>query len=68
MPSINQSIKINNERRIRINTCEGEVSISDEIPSERGGGLWQIEKQITMPRDTAQALVAALSEQMAKHY
>lgn len=66
MPSINRTITIHAERRIRLNTCEGFVGISDE--NRMPGNRWQPTAQINMTREQAQELIAQLSDQMAKNF
>lgn len=66
MPSINSTIEINANRRLRINTCEGDVSIADEnrIPGNR----WQPTASISIKRDQAEQFIKQLSDQMAKNF
>jgi hypothetical protein len=66
MPSINSTIEIHANRRLRINTCEGHVSIADEnrIPGNR----WQSTASISVNREQAAKLIEQLSDQMAKNF
>lgn len=66
MPSINRTIQIHARRRIRLNTCEGYVGISDETTSH--GSRWDKTAQINLTREQAAELIAQLSDQMAKHF
>lgn len=66
MPSINRTIQIHGLRRLRINTCEGSVGISDEALVK--GNRWEPQSQINMTREQAQELIAQLSDQMAKNF
>jgi hypothetical protein len=65
MPSINRYVEIHGERRIRLNTCEGHVGITEEV---RDGGMWTTAAQININREQAERLIAQLTDQMAKHY
>lgn len=66
MPSINSTIEIHANRRLRINTCEGQVSIAEEnrIP----GNHWQATASINVNREQAAKLIEQLSSQMAKNF
>ena len=66
MPSINRAIEIHANRRLRINTCEGQVSISDE--ERTTGNRWYPMAQISVTREKAAELIAQLSDQMAKNF
>ena len=71
MPSINRYIEIHDEHRIRINTCEGHVGITDERRALSGTAKdrnWRGVAQIDMTRDQAVELIARLSDQLLKHY
>lgn len=66
MPSINRTIAIHADRRIRINTCEGSVGITDE--ERTSGNRWHPMASINMTREQAKSLVDTLADQMAKHF
>lgn len=65
MPSINRYVEIHSERRVRLNTCEGEVGITNE---EKSDGRWRQTAQINLSREQAERLIAQLSDQMAKNF
>ena len=69
MPSVNRYVPIHGERRLRLNTCEGQVGIVEEIKVE---GRWVINAAgpvcINLTRDQARALVAQLADQMEKNF
>lgn len=66
MPSINRTIQIHDARRLRLNTCEGQVHIVDE--ESTGKNRWYSMASISLTREQAQQLIDQLSDQMAKNF
>lgn len=67
MPSINRYVEINKGRRVRLNTCEGAVGITDERYSE-AERRWHGTASINLDREQAERLIAQLADQMAKNF
>ena len=66
MPSINRYLKIHSDRRVRTNTCEGSVGITNE---ECGtDNRWHQTAAINLTREQAQKLIEQLTDQMAKNW
>jgi hypothetical protein len=65
MPSINRYVEIHGQRRLRINTCEGEVGLTEEVKSD---GRWTQSACINLNRAQAQNLIEQLADQMAKNF
>lgn len=65
MPSINRYVEIHSERRIRINTCEGQVGLTEEMKLD---GRWRQTAQINISREQAYRLIDRLTDQMAKNF
>lgn len=66
MPSINRTIDLHANRRLRINTCEGQIGITDE--ERTTGNRWYAMAKINLTREQAAELIAQLSDQMTKHF
>lgn len=66
MPSINRYVPIHDNRRLRLNTCEGSVGLADQQKDERG--QWRTTATINLSRENAETLIAQLSDQMAKNF
>ena len=65
MPSINRYVEIHGQRRIRLNTCEGYVGLTEEVKTD---GRWSQSAQISMNREQATNLIEQLADQMAKNF
>jgi hypothetical protein len=68
VPSINHYIEIHGQRRIRINTCEGEVSLTDEIKAD---GRWLAASgaaQILLTREQARRVAQGVIDAMRKNF
>lgn len=66
MPSINRYVPIHSMRRLRTNTCEGYVGVADE--QHDGDGKWKTITVLNLTRENAEALIATLTDQMAKNF
>ncbi len=65
MPSVNRTIGLRADRRIRINTCEGRVTIVDELMNK---GKWRPYAAIHISREDAERLIAEMADQMSKNF
>lgn len=67
MPSLNYYVPIHKERRVRVNVCEGEVHITDEV--HVGSGMWrEHDGPKNLTREQARAVADAINEGLIKGY